>query len=169
MCDYVCVYTMPATGGEALLFTVMVVPVSEGLGLQWAYTSFNSVLHGAVPAQQLAGMAGWWDSNVAWWFDGALVLWVAGLAPAVGAVARLLAMIYELYNSNQCCWELVVYCFCLSALVTAMMWIGVWNSVMMPAHVAARIVVRDVRYALPVSVIGVLQGLQLIGVDYQIP
>ena len=157
-----------AAGGDALLFTAVVAPVSETLGLHWVYAFVNGLLHGVVPAGRIAGLALWWDVNVSWWFDGALVLWCVGLAPAVVSVVSLLRMIYELYNSNQCCWELVVYCFCLPALVVSMMWIGVWNSVMMPAHVAALVVIRDVRCALPASLIGALQGLQLIGVDYKI-
>jgi hypothetical protein len=157
-----------AAGGDAIFFTAVVAPVSQNLGLHWVYAFVNGVLHGVVPAGRIAGLALWWDANVSWWFDGALVLWCVGLAPAVVSVVSLLRMTYELYNSNQCCWELVVYCFCLPALVLSMMWIGVWNSVMMPAHVAALVIVRDVRCALPASLIGALQGLQLIGVDYKI-
>ena len=53
-------------------------------------------------------------------------------------------------------------------MVVQMMWIGVWNAVMMPASVAASATLRDVQLVGPLCVVGVLQGLELIGVDYAI-
>ena len=45
-------------------------------------------------------------------------------------------------------------------MVVQMMWIGVWNAVMMPASVAASATLRDVQLVGPLCVVGVFQRLK---------
>ena len=158
-----------ALGRDTWLFAGVVASVTESLGLDWVCSTVTTTLHAWVPEESVGGAAKWWDANMTEWAeDGALVVWAAVCAPSVMAVLWTLDHMYHVWRADCWCRELILYCFILPTLIVQMMWIGVWNAVMMPASVAARATLRDVRLVGPLCVVGVLQGLELIGVDYAI-